>query len=159
MAFPLKTLLPCLELDAEANRAELGYAVSIALEIEHACPAVIWPRADLAARIARTRRAAEARQARSCPVGTVYVLHFDQPYRHARHYTGWTADLETRLAAHASGRGARLVEVVTAAGISWQLAATWPGVTRAFERTLKNRHGASQFCPLCPRRLPRGSHA
>ena len=22
--------------------------------------------------------------------GTVYLLHFDQPYKHARHYVGWT---------------------------------------------------------------------
>ena len=24
--------------------------------------------------------------------GVVYLLHFDQPYQHARHYTGWTGD-------------------------------------------------------------------
>ena len=27
---------------------------------------------------------------RSRPLGTVYLLHFDHPYQHARHYTGWT---------------------------------------------------------------------
>ncbi|MBB5085041.1 putative GIY-YIG superfamily endonuclease [Nonomuraea endophytica] len=31
--------------------------------------------------------------------GTVYLLHFAQPYRHARHYLGWTTDLQARLAA------------------------------------------------------------
>ena len=25
--------------------------------------------------------------------GTVYLLHFSEPYKHARHYTGWTEDL------------------------------------------------------------------
>ena len=31
------------------------------------------------------------------PSGVVYLVHFTQPYRHARHYTGWTADLDSRL--------------------------------------------------------------
>jgi hypothetical protein len=25
--------------------------------------------------------------------GTVYIVHFDTPYKHARHYTGWATDL------------------------------------------------------------------
>ena len=29
------------------------------------------------------------------PVGVVYLVHFTEPYRHARHYTGWTADLDS----------------------------------------------------------------
>jgi predicted GIY-YIG superfamily endonuclease len=80
--------------------------------------------------------------------GTVYLLHFDRPYAHARHYTGWTTDLTARLAEHTAGRGARLLGVVAAAGIGWQLARTWAG-TRAVERALKRRHGASRFCPIC----------
>ena len=55
--------------------------------------------------------------------GTVYLLHFDQPYKHARHYVGWTArTVRCRLAEHEAGRGARLLAVVRAAGIGWQLA-------------------------------------
>ena len=81
-------------------------------------------------------------------LGTVYLLHFDRPYRHARHYTGWTRDLDHRLAEHATGRGARLMSVITDAGIGWQLARTW-SAGRTFERRLKNRHGASRFCPIC----------
>ncbi len=53
--------------------------------------------------------------------GVVYLLHFDQPYKHARHYTGWTessGSLKARLARHARGDGARLLEVVHAAGIT-----------------------------------------
>ena len=30
----------------------------------------------------------------------VYLLHFDQPYQHARHYIGSTMDLERRLPEH-----------------------------------------------------------
>ena len=78
--------------------------------------------------------------------GTVYLLHFDQPYKHARHYVGWTArNVKRRLAEHEAGRGARLLAVVREAGIGWQLARLWPG-------------GHARKCPLCgvtPRCLPR----
>jgi predicted GIY-YIG superfamily endonuclease len=80
--------------------------------------------------------------------GTVYLLHFDRPYHHAAHYTGWTTDLHARLAQHANGHGARLLAVVKAAGIRWELARTWTG-TRAVERALKRQGGASRRCPLC----------
>src|SRR5215475_673104 len=80
--------------------------------------------------------------------GIVYLLHFDRPYQHARHYTGWSEDLPKRLAEHAEGRGARLTAVVRAAGIGWQLARTWTA-DRCFERRLKRRHGAARYCPIC----------
>ena len=80
--------------------------------------------------------------------GTVYLLHFNSPYKHARHYVGFTTDLPARLQAHTSGQGARLMEVITGAGISFQLARTWKG-TRKDERRLKNRKNAPRECPLC----------
>jgi hypothetical protein len=87
-------------------------------------------------------------------VGVIYLLHFDRPIGDlanprgfAGHYTGWTHDLPARLAAHAAGRGARLMEVVGEAGIGWQLARIWTG-TRARERQLKQR-GAARRCPVC----------
>jgi predicted GIY-YIG superfamily endonuclease len=98
------------------------------------------------------------------PSGTVYLLHFDQRYEHAGHYTGWAEDLDRRLAEHLGGRAARLIEVITQAGIGFRLARTWPGVTRARERQLKRQGGASRYCPICqedrkarglPRRPPR----
>lgn len=79
--------------------------------------------------------------------GTVYLIHFDRPYKHAKHYTGWTDNLERRLAEHRAGTGARLMAVIKEAGIGWQLARTWEG-TRARERQLKQR-GASRHCPVC----------
>jgi predicted GIY-YIG superfamily endonuclease len=79
---------------------------------------------------------------------TVYLLHFDKPYRHARHYIGWTDDMAARLAKHETGAGARLLAVVHAAGIGWQLARTWPG-GRTRERQIKRQGGASRCCPLC----------
>jgi hypothetical protein len=90
------------------------------------------------------------------PLGGVYLLHFDQRYEHAGHYTGFAessaaeaSGLLKRLGEHQHGRGARLVEVVTQAGITFRLARTWPGVTRARERQLKLQGGASRRCPIC----------
>lgn len=80
--------------------------------------------------------------------GNVYLLHFDEPYQHARHYIGWSENIEERLEAHRCGRGARLMEVVSSAGIGFQLARTWRG-DRHLERKLKKRHNASQLCPIC----------
>ena len=78
----------------------------------------------------------------------VYLLHFDNRSKHAGHYLGSTCDLAARLALHAAGRGARLLHVVQAAGITWRLARTWPG-GKAKERQLKKQRGASRYCPLC----------
>ncbi|MFF5228424.1 hypothetical protein [Dactylosporangium sp. NPDC000521] len=80
--------------------------------------------------------------------GTIYLLHFERPYQHARHYLGWASDLEARLADHLAGRGARLLAVVRSAGITWYLARTWDG-TRARERQIKRQGGLSRSCPLC----------
>jgi hypothetical protein len=81
----------------------------------------------------------------------VYLLHFDQRYEHAGRYTGFAegSGLLKRLGAHQQGRGARLVEVITQAGITFRLARTWPGVTRARERQLKRQGGASRRWPIC----------
>jgi predicted GIY-YIG superfamily endonuclease len=87
-------------------------------------------------------------------VGVIYLIHFNQPIGDLRnprgfasHYTGWTLDLPARLADHAGGRGARLLQVVGELGIGWQLARIWTG-TRARERSLKQR-GATRRCPVC----------
>jgi predicted GIY-YIG superfamily endonuclease len=80
--------------------------------------------------------------------GIIYLIHFDLPYKHARHYTGWTTDLDARLHAHRQGRGARLMEVITNAGITWRLVRTWLG-GRDRERAIKNRHEAPRLCPEC----------
>lgn len=87
--------------------------------------------------------------ARAHQAGTVYLLHFDRPYKHAQHYLGWAADLDTRLAAHRAGNGARLITVIAAAGISWQLARTWPGATEGHEKALEDLNSRKRLCPVC----------
>lgn len=80
--------------------------------------------------------------------GTIYLLHFDSPFGHARHYTGWAKDLEARIAEHRAGRGSNLIKHVLAAGIDFVLATTLTG-DRNRERQLKNRGGAAKWCPVC----------
>lgn len=82
----------------------------------------------------------------------VYLLCFAENYRHARHYIGFVdggdAELEARLRQHRSGSGARLMQVVTEAGIGFELARVWPDGDRNFERHLKNMKKASSYCPM-----------
>jgi len=82
------------------------------------------------------------------PLGVIYLLHFDQPYRHARHYVGWTEDLLERLDHHAKGSGARLVAVIWKAGIGFTCVRICEG-TRCTERAIKNAGGAVRYCPAC----------
>lgn len=81
--------------------------------------------------------------------GTIYLLHFDQPFGHARHYLGWASNLDARLQHHSRGTGANLLRHVRAAGIGWVLARTWEGQDRNRERSLKNQGGHGRLCPIC----------
>lgn len=85
----------------------------------------------------------------------VYLLHFDRPFRHARHYMGYANDatLHGRIDQHyaatlGDGHHHRLLQHVRAAGISFTLARVWPGATRADERRMKCC-GHARRCPLC----------
>lgn len=78
----------------------------------------------------------------------VYLLHFSERYKHAGHYLGYTEDLEARLAKHKAGNGARLVEVITEAGLDFQLVRTWNG-DRVLERQLKRQKNGPRLCPIC----------
>jgi predicted GIY-YIG superfamily endonuclease len=83
--------------------------------------------------------------------GSVYLLHFEQPYKHAQHYLGFAHEgkLEERIDAHRLGRGSRLMKVVKAAGITWSVARVWERSNRYEERQLKNQGGLARQCPRC----------
>ena len=81
-------------------------------------------------------------------MGTVYLIHFSTPYKHARHYLGYSAKLSQRQACHMAGNGARLIQVINEAGISWSVVRTWAG-NRSAERRLKNFHNSPDLCPTC----------
>jgi len=92
--------------------------------------------------------------------GTVYLLCFSEPFtgtpakagnkpQVVQHYIGIApVSLARRLAAHRSGNGARLISVISAAGIGWELARTWPPAP-GLERKLKKRKKARKLCPRC----------
>lgn len=84
----------------------------------------------------------------------IYLLHFEPPYKHARHYIGFTEDedLDSRLNRHMKGQGSRLVKVAIAAGCDVLLARFWPAGTRTEERKLKNQKNAPRLCPKCNRK-------
>jgi len=81
--------------------------------------------------------------------GTVYLIHFDAPLAHARHYVGWASNLSGRLAHHRKGSGARLMRAVNEAGITWSVVRTWQEADRNFERKLKNQKNTPRLCPAC----------
>lgn len=80
--------------------------------------------------------------------GTVYLIHFDRPYKHAAHYLGWAKNLESRLAHHRKGTGARLLSVLNEAGIGYEVVRTWEG-SRELERKFKNYKKPLRICPVC----------
>lgn len=82
-------------------------------------------------------------------LGTTYLLHFDRPYQHARHYAGFARDLDKRLKLHRTGQSnCKLMRAVYEAGIGFKVARIWPNTTYAFERRV---HGLvlSHICPMC----------
>ena len=83
----------------------------------------------------------------------VYLIHFERPLHHARHYIGYCADgtLEVRLIRHRAGRGARLLAALRARGIGWRVVRVFEG-DRAFERQLKSWSHARRLCPVCTAR-------
>lgn len=82
---------------------------------------------------------------------TVYLLHFDQCYKHAGHYLGETdKPVDERRDEHQSGHGAKLTAAAAATGITFVVARTWPG-RYAEERRLKGRpKGSRELKELCP---------
>lgn len=83
----------------------------------------------------------------------VYLIHFETPIAHARHYLGSAAVMNRRLKKHQRGGGARLMEIVRERGIPWVVARLWYArdlrSARVIERKLKRQHGSTRLCPLC----------
>lgn len=82
-------------------------------------------------------------------MATLYLLHIEPPYKHARHYLGYSSDSAKRVAAHLAGHGSPLIRAALAAGCSVSVVRTWSNGTRTLERSLKNRHNGPQLCPIC----------
>ena len=89
---------------------------------------------------------------------SVYVLHLDPPYKHARHYVGWAHHVKRRVQHHREGRGARLLEVAVAAGSEVLVGRVFRGRDRTFERRMKQRRWGplEEICRVCLERA--GKH-
>jgi nickel-dependent lactate racemase len=87
---------------------------------------------------------------------SVDLLHIDPPYKHARHYIGWSKDYRPneRINQHSldTAKANPLVKAAIAAGCIVSVAHIWhQRANRKFERQLKNRKDTPKFCPLCNR--------
>jgi hypothetical protein len=82
-------------------------------------------------------------------MGVIYLLHFERSYHHARHYLGYTDDLEARVAAHRAGHGSPLVAAAVRDGIEFCVAATWPGDRHEERRMHRYRNSPRRLCPIC----------
>jgi len=87
--------------------------------------------------------------------GTVYLLHFSRPYKHCRHYIGFTErPVDARFAQHLNGHGSALTAAAEARGITFEIARTWDNVDQSLEFILKSRGESRKLCPICS-----GNHA
>lgn len=82
----------------------------------------------------------------------VYILHYDKPLKHARHYVGATRDLEARMEKHRQGHStARITAAFHDQGSTFVVARTWI-TEQAFqlERWIKKHyHHVPRLCPIC----------
>jgi hypothetical protein len=82
----------------------------------------------------------------------VYLIHFDEKYKHAAHYLGYSESehtIEQRLEDHKAGRGAKLLAALNRAGVGYSIARIWKDGDRKFERRLKKGKNIKTHCPIC----------
>jgi len=77
---------------------------------------------------------------------TVYLIHFDKPYKHARHLIGVAYG---DVAQHIKHSGSPLMRAVNDAGITWRIAQLWKNAPEDLESKLRGRGDASRICPIC----------
>ena len=67
-----------------------------------------------------------------------------------RYLTGpQAAGVAVRIAQHRAGRGAKLLAVVSAAGIEFTVTRVWASATEAHEKALKDLNDRRVLCPAC----------
>lgn len=81
----------------------------------------------------------------------VFLLHFDQPFHHVRHFLTAADSIEAEpghVAPLELIQASTTLEAAMKCGITARVARTWPGTqfTASRLRSLKN---SSKLCPLC----------
>ena len=84
----------------------------------------------------------------------LYVIHFDKPYKHAKHYTGIAIDVDKRIKEHKGGYGSKLMAVITKNNIGFKcnIIGEYPtySIAKAEEKRLKTKvKQPKKYCPIC----------
>lgn len=91
----------------------------------------------------------------------VYLIHFEEPLKHARHYVGSTCHFKERLRCYKAGNAdaARIMAAVVKEGIAWRTVRVWTFDTypqaRSWEYMFKKGADGKQHirpasrCPVC----------
>lgn len=85
----------------------------------------------------------------------LYLLHFAEPYQHARHYLGYAVGTgRGRAYAKAQCDGVllgahELVTSAQAAGIELVVADVLVGEGRERQRAMRRSHNLARHCPIC----------
>lgn len=86
-------------------------------------------------------------------IGYVYLIHFDKPLCHAKHYIGFSEEYPLkkggRIDKHRKGQGAKILRALVDKGIGFRVVQIWHHQPRGFERKLKNQKNASRICSDC----------
>lgn len=82
-------------------------------------------------------------------IAGVYLLHFTKPFGRARHYIGWSPDINRRVSRHKEGKGAKFTMGALRHGADLLLVRIWPGGDRRLEWKLKHIGTHQTLCPLC----------
>lgn len=85
----------------------------------------------------------------------VYLIHFNGPIHHAKHYLGYTSleNVIDRYNRHKSSQGSKLLAYANTIGISYCVVRIWECDTtqaaKALERKLKHMKNSPRLCPVC----------
>jgi hypothetical protein len=85
----------------------------------------------------------------------VYILHFDKPFKHAKHYVGSADCVRDRLFVHESAAcDVKILQAAKTQGITWSLAKVMKndlknGHTKEFRIKRSGGIPKQGLCPIC----------
>lgn len=82
----------------------------------------------------------------------VYLLYYNKPIHHAKHYMGCTSNLSNRIKCHRNGNSkAHLPMAFHKLGIGFEVSRIWDG-DFALEKKLKKYKNNRRLCPFCQKK-------